>query len=74
MMKPDSAASGTNHSYKKAVKVGDVIEINGEIDLFKVTKITSSGMITAREVMDGYMVEIPRCDIQFNHKDDFINL
>lgn len=70
MMKPDSAASGTNHSYKKTVKVGDVIEINGEYDLFEVVKITSSGMITAKEVIDGYMVEIPRCDIRFNHKDE----
>jgi len=61
------AESGTNHSYKKTLKIGDVIEVNDEHELFKVTHISSSGRVCAHS-QEGYKIEISRFEIRFNHK------
>ena len=61
---PDSAI---NYSHLNKISVGDIIEIIGEIDLFKIIKISASYTITA-QTMEGYQVEIPKSDIRYNHK------
>ena len=61
------ADSGTNHSYRKTLKEGDVIEVNDEHELFKITRISSSGRVYAIS-QEGYKIEIARYEIRFNHK------
>lgn len=68
-MKPDTAESGTNHPYKKSLKVGDIIEVNDEHELFKVTRISSSGRVYAIST-EGSKIEISRFEIRFNHKNN----
>lgn len=60
-------ASAINHAHRKAVKEGDIIEIEREYGLFKVLKVTTTNQITA-ENYEGYRIEIPKIDVRYNHK------
>ena len=60
-------ASATNHAHKYAVKVGDIIEIENEMGLFEVLKVSSTNQIIAQNY-EGYRMEIPRSEVRYNHK------
>lgn len=61
--------SGINYAHKKKMSVGDIIEVEGEIDLFKITKISATMKITAI-TEEGYKIDISRSEVRFNHKNN----
>tara|TARA_Y100000385_G_C12857279_1_gene535700 strand:+ start:528 stop:770 length:243 start_codon:yes stop_codon:yes gene_type:complete len=61
------ASSPTKYAHKSAVKEGDIIEIENEMGLFEVMKVSSTNQIVAKNY-EGYRVEIPKTEVRYNHK------